>query len=107
MSKLHIEKIKSELENSKWIIRTDLSTNEFLNIWEISRPNGDGDCLLKINFSIFGNGKYGDLIGNETMDNANGCSIIGHSEIDIYFGKYSGQFQKDLFDFISKLNKLK
>jgi hypothetical protein len=105
MSKSHIEKLKLELNKSKWTIQTDLSTNEFLNIWEITRPNGSS--LKKLEFSIFGNGKYGDCIGNESMDNANGCSIIGNSEINIYFGKYSGQFQKDLNKFVVELNKLK
>lgn len=105
MAKSHIEKLKLELEKSKWIIRSEIVANDFLKVWEISRPNGD--CLLKIDFSIFGNGKHGDCIGNETMDNAIGCSIIGHSEIDIYFGKYSEQFQKDLIKFIFQLNKLK
>lgn len=105
MSKSHINKLLEELEKSKWLIHTDLSTNKFLNTWEISRPNGD--CPLKLDFSIFGNGNYGSVIGNETMDNAIGCSIIEHPEVDIYFGKYSGQFQKDLTKFISELNKLK
>lgn len=43
------------------------------------------DCPLKLGFSVFGNGKYGDLLGNETMDNALGCAIIGHPEIDIFW----------------------
>lgn len=105
MAKSHIEKLKLELEKSKWIIRSEIVANDFLKVWEISRPNGD--CLLKIDFSIFGNGKHGDCIGNETMDNTIGCSIIGHSEIDIYFGKYSEQFRKDLIKFIFQLNELK
>lgn len=105
MSKSHINKLVLELEKSKWVIHTDLSRNKFLNIWEISRPNGD--CPLKLDFSIFGNGNYGSVVGDETMDNAIGCSIIGYPKIDIYFGKYSGQFQKDLTKFILELNKLK
>lgn len=105
MSKSHIDKLKSELEKSKWIIHTDISTNEFLDTWEISKPNGD--FPLKINFFIGGNGKFGACIGDESMNNAIGCNIEEHSEIDIYFGKYLGQFQKDIIQFISKLNKLK
>ena len=104
MSKAHLEKLKSELIKSKWIIRTEISNNDFLDKWEISRPNGD--YLLKMEFTIFGNGKYGDCIGNETMDNASGCSIDGYPELDIYFGKYSGQFQKDLSEFIFQLNQI-
>lgn len=101
MSKSHIKQLKIALENSKWVIHTDVSTNEFLNNWEISRPNGD--CLLTINFTIFGNGNHGAYIGTETMDNANGCSIVEYPNIDIYFGKYTGQFQKDLIQFIAQL----
>ena len=104
MSKSHIDKLRLELAKSKWVIHTDLSTNEFLKTWDISRPNGD--CSLKLSFSVFGNTNHGDLLGNETMDNAIGCTIIGYPEIDLYFGKYTGQFQKDLILFISQINKL-
>lgn len=102
MSRAHLEKLKLELGKSKWILRTDVSTNEFLSTWEISRPNND--CLLEIEFGISGNGEYGACIGNETMDNAIGCSV-SNSEISIYFGKYSGQFQKDIAAFISQINQ--
>ncbi len=104
MIKSHIEKLKSELAKSKWIIHTDTSTNELVDNWKISKPNED--CLLTIRFTIFGNGTYDNWIGNETMDNACACSVLEHPEIDLYFGKHSGKFQKDLPVFISQLNAL-
>ena len=104
MSKAHLDQLKSELKKSKWVIRTYESAYEFIENWEITKPNGD--CPLNLIFTMYGNGKYGDCIGNETMENANGCSVESHPEIDIYFGKFSGQFQKDLAEFIAGINQL-
>jgi hypothetical protein len=102
MSKSHIEKLEKELRLSKWVIVLEDNTENF--IWKISRPNGDS--LMTIDFSVYGNNFFGELEGNETLHNAIGCHIKNHPEINLYFGKYSGQFQKDVVEFVNQLNSI-
>ncbi len=102
MSKAHLELLKSKLEASKWKILSDFNLDILTDHWVICRPNGDNQ--LRINFTIGGNGNFGAHIGNETICNALGCSIENYPDIDIYFGKYSKQFQKDIVEFIKHLN---
>ena len=102
MSKAHIDQLEKELTRTKWVIHTDISTFEYLEEWEISRPNGDSRHILK--FGLFGNGYWGDTNGTEDMGNACGCHIECQPKIDLYFGKYTGKFQKDIKEFIQDLN---
>lgn len=104
MSKSHIDQLKKELTRAKWVIRTNISTFEFMDEWEISRPNGD--TPLTITFTLGGNGAWGETIGNEDMGNAIGCHLRGYDGIGLYFGKYTGQFQKDIKTFIDALEAI-
>lgn len=104
MGKAHLELLKTQLEASKWKILPGYDLDLLTDHWLICRPNGDSQ--LKINFIIGGNGKYGALSGNETMYDALSCSVENHPHIDIYFGKYSKQFQIDIIEFINRLNAL-
>ena len=104
MSKSHIEKLIHELECAKWKIITDYNKKENKDFWMISRPNGDS--LTKLNFMIGGNGKYGDHIGNEIIFDAINCSVANQPHINLYFGKFSKKFKKDLMIFIELLNKI-
>ncbi|WP_338792575.1 hypothetical protein [Bernardetia sp. MNP-M8] len=104
MGKAHLELLKSKLETSKWIVLSEYNLDVYSDYWTICRPNGD--FQLKLNFTIGGNGKFGDQIGNETLCNALGCSIENYPHIDIYFGKYTKQFQVDITEFIRQLNLL-
>lgn len=102
MEKAHIEQIRKKLEHSKWIIQEIYSELDTMPYWKICRPNGDHPLILE--FMLSGNGKYGALRGDESFYNAIACHIKEYPEIDLYFGKYSGQFQKDLAAFITTLN---
>lgn len=104
MSKAHLELLKSQLEASKWEIVSEYNLDVLTDYWVIQRPNGNNE--LRIKFTIGGNGKFGALLGKETICNALGCSIENHPDIDIYFGKYSKQYQVDLAKFIEQLNSL-
>lgn len=104
MSKAHLELLKTKLETSKWKILSEYNLDVYSDHWIICRPNGD--CQLKLNFTIYGNGRFGDQIGDETVSNASGCAIENYPHIDIYFGKFTGQFQLDIDEFIRKLNKV-
>jgi hypothetical protein len=104
MSLSHIHQLQKELEQTRWVIHTDISSIEYIDEWQISRPNGDSEMTIK--FSQGGNGPYGETIGNEDMGNALGFHIEGHKNLDVYFGKFSGQFQRDIKKFIVELNAL-
>ncbi len=104
MSKAHVELLKLKLENSKWRILSDYNLDVYSDHWIICRPNGDHQLVIK--FAIWGNGRFGDHIGNETLSNAIGCTIENHPQIDIYFRKYTKRFQEDIDEFIRQLNLL-
>ena len=104
MSKSHIDQLEKLLTRSKWVIHTDISTFEYVEAWEISRPNGDFKHSLK--FTQGGNGLYGAAIGNEDMGDVLGCHIHCQPQIDMYFGKFSGKFQRDIKEFMAALNAL-
>lgn len=102
MGRAHIELLKTKLETSKWKILSEYNLDVYSDHWTICRPNGD--CIQKLNFTIWGNGSFGDHIGNETLSNAKGCFVENYPHIDIYFGKFTAQFQEDLDEFIRKIN---
>ena len=104
MSKSHIDKLTKTLESSKWHVISDYNENEYVDFWMIARPNGSN--VTKLNFSICGNGYYGDHIGNETIYNATDCSVENHSNILLKFGKYTKNFQKEVILFVEQLNTI-
>ena len=103
MSIAHLEKLRKELEGNHWIIEKEES-NSHLYYWKISRPNGD--MPLTIEFSIGGRGLYGAIDDSETIEDAIACNIETHEEIEVYFGKFSGGFQKDIKNFVSQICNL-
>ena len=99
MSKAHIEKLRNELENTEWHIISD----ENIDYWLFARPNKE--ITYKLNFTIWGNGNFGAKTGNETIENAISCHVDSKPDLDLYFGKFSKKFQKDVALFVSTLNK--
>lgn len=104
MSNAHIELLQTKLESSQWKLLPEYNPDLDADYWIICRP--DGDCQLKLKFTIGGKGKFGALAGNETIENAIGCSVESHPHIGLYFGKFTKQFQVDLDEFIGQLNLL-
>ncbi|MFA9213240.1 MAG: hypothetical protein ACEQSR_05265 [Candidatus Methylacidiphilales bacterium] len=104
MSKAHLELLKLKLEASKWIILSEYNLDVYSDYWTICKPNRN--YQINLNFIIGGNGEFGAHLGNETLTNALGCSIENYPQIEIYFGKYSKQFQLDIIEFIRQLNLL-
>lgn len=105
MSFSHIQDLKKKLEQAHWVIKSGYTPDEYSDRWEIERPNGDTPLVL--DFQIGGKGNYGALNGSETLSNAIGCTVLKHPEINIYFGKFTGKFQKDSNEFITQINAIR
>ena len=104
MSRAHLEELRKQLDRKHWRIVSEtknLADDSTLN-WTIARPNGDSSLVLKFTPGFYG--AYGDFRHN-SIDESIACEVVGHSEIPhLYFGKFYGQYQKDLLLFLDAIN---
>ena len=105
MSASHLKRIREELSAQHWTI---LSESSELNddedfYWRISSPNGD--CPLTIEFTAETDGKHGGGRPIDDIELAYACSVSAPpSSVNLYFGsKFSGKFQIDVVEFVTKL----
>src|SRR5262245_61783696 len=99
MSVSHLSELRRQLERRHWRILAEnntLSRDADLH-WAIARPDGSSPLTLRFLPGFYG--KYGD-IQHESIDESIACEVVGHSELpDLYFGKFHGQYQKDVAAF--------
>ena len=106
MSLSHLTELRTQLERRHWkiIAETRISTTESSLSWTIARPNGDSPTTLEFTNGFYG--AYGDF-RHETIDDSIACNVVGHPEIPhLYFGKFQGQFQKDVVAFADAINEI-
>lgn len=104
MSHAHLAELRVQLERRQWKIVSEnktLSEDSNLN-WIIARPNGDSELTLE--FSPGSYGLYGQY-EHDSIDESIACCVVGHNEIQhLYFGKFHGQYQKDVVAFADEVN---
>ena len=109
MTIAHLTDIKKHLEKKHWIIKEEnvLIDDQNNCSWIISRP--DHSCQLTLLFS----GGVFDGVGEcvkdyERIEQRIACEVKEHPEIPyLYFAsKVSGQFQKDVAEFVGRINSL-
>ncbi len=98
MTVSHLQRLQQELERNHWkVLERD---DEFQ--WKIARPNGDTPLVLE-----FTPGHSDQHLGLrlEDIESSIACGVAGHDEIaHLYFGKYSGKFQKDVVNFVAAID---
>ena len=106
MSIAHLNLLKSLLETSHWkiVFESDFLDDENDMEWQISRPNGDNP--LKLIFSAGFGGAYGQYQLNDITESI-ACDVALNTEIEtLYFGKFSKKFQKDVVNFVDRINEI-
>ena len=102
----HLNRLRKELEQNHWVI---LAENPMLGdesnlYWDIARPNGD--TPLRLIFSPGFGGKHGDL-RLDNIEEAIACEVLNLDIEYLYFpSRYSGKFQRDVVEFVERINAI-
>ena len=106
MSRSHLVELRTQLERRHWKVLTEnqtLTHNSPLS-WTIARPNGDTPLTLEFHPGSYG--AHGDW-QHESIDESIACQVVEYPEIShLYFGKFRGQFQKDVVAFADAIDTI-
>ena len=106
MSLSHLTELRAQLERRHWRIVSEekLLTDESALHWKITRPNGD--LPLTLVFTPGFQSPFGHF-RHESIDESIACHVVGQSHLPrLYFGKFRGQFQKDVVAFANEIDQL-
>ncbi|WP_415912134.1 hypothetical protein [Neptuniibacter sp. QD37_11] len=98
MSIEHLDVLKRNLAESKWIIDEELQGNDYdiSGYWVVIRPNGTNEHTI-----VF---EGLDEAGVLPMEKSYACHIQGNNELSLYFGNLKNTFPLELEAFVSKLS---
>ena len=93
----HLNKIRDLLNENHWIIVTEEDFS-----WNIARPNGDTPLQLSFPAWYGAMGEYRET----SIEKSINCEVVNYPDLDVYFGKYSRTFQKEVQEFVAQINQI-
>ncbi|MBK7884368.1 MAG: hypothetical protein IPJ81_11715 [Chitinophagaceae bacterium] len=95
MAQWHLDELENKIQQTGWIIISQLQEEEHKAIWVIKRKS-----IQYIDFSCF------DTMGYPVpLQESFGCQIR-ETKVNLYFYKKGENWKNNLSEFISKLNNL-
>ena len=100
MSDSHLIELRKRLENSHWVLVSELSGNDYdiSARWLISRP--DGSHQMHLEFEGL------DDMNTLPLEQSYGCRVMEAPTIKLYFSRLGRAWKNDLSKFMKQLNDI-